>query len=144
VAVAEVFVGEAALLGAEQKGDPAPGEALADEGRGLFEAFDRVLQLALADGGGANDEAAVRDGFSHTLELLGAGEEGRGSDGGTCFAEGQVVGGYDAKVEEAEVAHGAGGGADIERVARGDEDDTQAVEFGLGRQAREEFTAGEK
>ena len=46
-------------------------------------------------------------------------------------------------MEETEVAHGAGGRADVERVARIDEDDAQAVELGEGRQGSE-FTAGEK
>jgi hypothetical protein len=33
-------------------------------------------------------------------------------------------------MEEAKVAHGAGGGADVERIARVDEDDAQVVELG--------------
>lgn len=37
-------------------------------------------------------------------------------------------------MEETEVAHGAGGRADVERVARIDEDDAQAVELGSGGQ----------
>jgi aldose 1-epimerase len=37
-------------------------------------------------------------------------------------------------VEEAEVAHGAGGGANVERIARVDEDDAQVIELGWGGQ----------
>ena len=42
-------------------------------------------------------------------------------------------------MEETEVAHSAGGRADVERVARIDEDDAQAVELGLGRQQNGDF-----
>jgi hypothetical protein len=33
-------------------------------------------------------------------------------------------------MEEAEVAHSAGGGANVERIARVDEDDAQVIELG--------------
>jgi hypothetical protein len=46
-------------------------------------------------------------------------------------------------MEEAEVAHGAGGCPDVEGVARGNEDNAQVVGFGLERQGSE-FTAEEK
>ncbi len=128
--MAEVFIGEAALFRAEQKGDAAPDEALADKGSGLLEALDGVLQFAGADGSGSDDEGAVGDGFGEGLEFLRAGEKRRGSDGGTGFAESYFVGVYNAEVEEAEVAHGAGGGSDVEGIARVDEDDAEAVELG--------------
>jgi len=46
-------------------------------------------------------------------------------------------------MEEAEVAHGAGGGADIEGIAWGDKNDAQAVGFGEGRQARRVYSKSE-
>jgi len=36
---------------------------------------------------------------------------------------------------KAEIAHGASGGTDVERVARRNQDDAQAVGFGSGQQA---------
>jgi hypothetical protein len=33
-------------------------------------------------------------------------------------------------MEKAKVAHGASGGADVERIARADEDDMQVIELG--------------
>jgi hypothetical protein len=134
VAVAEVFVGEAALFGAEEEGDAAGGEALADQRSSLLEALDGVLQFAVADGGGADDEGAVRDGFGEGGEFFGGGEDGGSADGGAGFTKSQFVWIDHAEVEETEVAHGAGGGADVERIARVDEDDAQAVEFGTGGQ----------
>jgi hypothetical protein len=141
VAMAEVFVGEAALFRAEQEGDMACRKALANEARALFEAFDPVLQFARADGGGSDDERAVCNSFGETLVFFSAREQGRSSDGGTRFAERQVVGVHDAEVEKAEVAHSAGGGADVEGIARVDEDDAQTVGFGMGRQERQVYNS---
>jgi len=72
--VAEVFVGEPALLRTEEQGDAGRGKAFADEGRTLFEAPDRVLQFAEAGSSGSDDEGTVGDGFGHGFELLGADE----------------------------------------------------------------------
>ena len=130
VAMAEVFIGEAALFGAEQKSDAAVGEALANQRRALFEAFDEMQRVAAANGGGADDESAVRDSFGESLEFFGAGEKRRGAHSGACFPKSQFVGIYDAKVEETEIAHGTGGGANVEGVARVDEDDAQVIELG--------------
>ena len=40
----------------------------------MLEATNRVLRLARADGGGANNEGTIRDGFGNGLEFFGAGE----------------------------------------------------------------------
>src|SRR6266850_1646144 len=146
VAMAEIFVGEAALFRAEQKGDAAGNKALADQRRGVFEAFDRMLRVAAANGGGADDEVAVRDGFGESLELFGAGEKRRGAHSRACFTESQFVGVYDAKMKEAEVAYGTSGSADVERIARVDKDDAQVIELGMGGQGTPSILrrAGEK
>jgi hypothetical protein len=130
MAVAEVFVGEAALFRTKQEGDTACRKALADETRALFKALDRVLQFARADRCGSDDERAVSNSFGDSLELLGMGKKRQCADRGVRFAKGQFVGVHDAEVEESEVAHGAGGRADVEGIARVDEDDAQVVELG--------------
>ncbi len=99
---------------------------------GLIEPAHRVLQLALADGRGPNNKSAIFNGFGNGLELLGTGKQRRGSDGGTRLAKSQLIGVHDAKMEKAEVAHGTGGGTDVEGIARGDKYDTQAIGFGVG------------
>ncbi len=134
LAVADVLIGEAALFRTKEKGDAAATEALADEARGFVEAPDGVPQFAAADGGGSDDEGAVCDGVGHGLEPLGAGEQRRSSDSGTRFAKRQLERIHHAEMKEAEIAHGAGGGADVQRVARIHEDDAQAVEFGRSEQ----------
>ena len=109
----------------------------------MFESANRVLRLAFADGGGSHHKRAIRDGLGDGSEFFGSCEQRRSSNGGTSFAEGEFIGIYHAKMEEAEVAHGTRGGAHIERIARLDEDDAQMVEFGLSRQGSE-FTPREK
>ena len=98
-----------------------------------------MLRFAAAEGGGADDEGAVGNRFGDRLKLFGAGEQRRGTDGGTGFAEGQLVRIDDAKMKEAEIAHGAGGGADVERVARGNEDDAETVGLRRSRQGKKVY-----
>jgi len=134
MAVAEVFIGEATLLRTEKKGNKATGKVLVEVTCGLVQAADRMLQLPKAYGSGSHNEGAILDGFRDGLELSCSGQQRRGADGGTGLAKGQFVGIHDAQVEKAEVAHGARGGADVERVARGDKNDPQPVGFGIGCQ----------
>jgi hypothetical protein len=61
-------------------------------------------------------------------------EQGRGADGGARLAEGDIVGTDHAQAGEAEVGHGTGGGADVERVARGHQDDAELI-FPIGGDA---------
>ncbi len=87
-----------------------------------------------ANGSGSHHKGAILDGFSDGLELFGFGEQRRGADGGTGLAKGQFVGVHNAKMEKAKVAHGARGGADVERVARGHKHHPQPVGFGISCQ----------
>ena len=102
-----------------------------------------MLQLTKADGGGSDDECAIRYGFGDSLELFSTGEQRRGADGGTRLPKSQFIRVHDAKMEESEVAHGAGGSADVEGIARTDEDDAQAAEFRVGRQGRRVYSRRE-
>lgn len=132
VTVAEVLIRKATLLRTEKKSDAVPGKTFAEEARGLIEPTDRVLQLAQSSGGGSHNETAIFDRFSNGLKLFGFGEQRRGADGGTRLAKCELVGVHHAKMEETEVAHGAGGSADVEGIARGDKHDPQEVGFGVG------------
>jgi hypothetical protein len=130
VAVAEIFIRKTALFGTEKKGDSAGRKAFEDEGRGFFEAPDGVLQLTGAHGRGSDDQRAILHSFGDGLELFGLGEQRLGADGGTRLPKCQLVRVHHTKMEKAKVAHGACGSADIEGIARVDEDDAQAVGFG--------------
>ena len=106
----------------------------------MLKASDGMLQLAEANGGGSDDEGAVCDGFAERLELFCPGEQRRGADRGTRLAKCQLIRVHHAKMEESEVAHRPGGGADVEGIAWADEYDAQAVEFGMERQGRRVYS----
>ena len=99
--------------------------------------------MTLADGGGSDDKRAVLDGIGERLEFLGTRKQQRGANGRTCLAKSQFIGVHNTEMEKAEVAHGASSGADVERVARCDKNDSKSVEFGVGRQWRRVYSRGE-
>lgn len=134
--MAEVFVREAEFLGAEKKSDRTRCEALTNEACAGFEAPERVLQIAVADGGSADDERAIGNGIGHAGKNFRVLENCRGSDGGARFAKRRLVWIDDAQMSAAKIAHRARGCANVEWIARRDEDDAQAVEFaGCGHAA---------
>ena len=129
VAVAEVRVRQPALFRAEKQRDPAGCgcQPLANQARAGFKALQRMLQRALADRGGAHDQRAIRDGFGHRCVLFRPREHLGRADGRTRVAKRRRVRVHDAQAGKAEIAHGARGRADVERVARGDKNDAQAI-----------------
>lgn len=131
VAVAEVLIRKATLLRTEEKGDTAAGKTFAEESHGLIEPADRMLHLAQSNCGGSYHETAIFDRFSNGLELFGFGKQRCGADGGARLAKCELVGVHHAKMEKTEVAHGAGGSADVEGIARGDKHDPQEIGFGV-------------
>src|SRR5271170_3081197 len=140
VAVAQVFVGQAGFFRAEEERDERcfsassalACEALQNDARARLECAQLMMQLAAAGGCGADYERAVGDGFRYRAELFRAGEHRRGSYCRTRFAIRGVVGIYQAQMRAAEIAHGAGGGADIQRIARRDQHDAEIVHEGRG------------
>src|SRR5260370_36999486 len=100
---------------------------LAEETGSLVQAVYRVLQLTLADGGSSDDQCAIFDGFGNGLELFSTGEQSFGANGGTRFTKSQLIGGHDAKMEEAEVAHGPGRTAEVAGIPGGDSEDPARV-----------------
>ena len=72
---------------------------------------------------------------SARVDCLDGGREQIGrADGGACFAPVRGVGGDDGEPVKAEVGHGAGRRADVEGIARGDENHFEAVALGFWRQ----------
>jgi len=90
--------------------------------------------FALVERAGAEDEGAVGDGFGEGFKDFGVAEQVGGAYGGFGFHPIHGEGGDYAQAAEAEVGHGAGGCADVEGVARGDEDYFDAVGLGGGEQ----------
>jgi methylthioribulose-1-phosphate dehydratase len=127
----KVCAGEAALFRAEDKCDAAAaGELLLNERGERGQRECGLLGPAAGEGGGAEDEGAMGDGLLQGFRACGSLEEFFRADGGAGFAPVGLVGGNDGEPGEAEVDHGARGGADVERVARGDEDDVDRIEMG--------------
>lgn len=128
VAVGEVFAGEAVFFPTEDKGNAAcAGEFALDDGSEIGEGYDGLLGLAMGEGSGAKDEGAAGDGLCEVLRTFCLLEQFERPDGGFRFQPIGCEGGDDGEMREAEVGHGAGGRADVERVARGDQDDFDAV-----------------
>src|SRR5579863_542582 len=95
-----------------------------------------MLDLSLSHSAGGNYESAIGNCVGDVLELFGGGENVRCPDRGTRLAKRRPVRIDHAQMREAEVTHGARGGANIERIARGNQHYTQTVEFrGEWRQA---------
>lgn len=134
ITMAQVLIGEADFFRSEEQRGPGTGaKMLAEGGRAGFEALEGFAGCAAAAVGGANDEGAVGNGLGYGCVLLGGGEDRLGVNGGTGFAEGDVVGMNHTEVERSEIGHGAGRCSDVERVAAGDEDDAEAVQFCGGK-----------
>jgi len=136
VAVAEILVGEAEFFRAEEQRDAARAESLADQANAVLGTPQGMVQLAVADGSGSHDERAIGDGIRDALELLRIRKHGRGADGRARFAKRRLVRLDHAQMAEAEVAHGARGRANVERIARRDQNDAQTVEFSRSQQGR--------
>ena len=73
-------------------------------------------------------------GFGQSVADAGFAQQVGCADGGFGFHPVLGEGGYDAEAREAEVGHGPGRRADVERVARGDEDYVDTVGLGGGEQ----------
>lgn len=98
-----------------------------DRSRAILQNMERVLQLSMADGSGADDERTVRNGFGDGREDFGVGEDCGCSDGRASLAKCRVVWMHQAQMMKAEVAHGTRGRPDVQRVSRRYENHAEAV-----------------
>ena len=134
MAVAQVFVGKAALFRPEKQGDAARRQMFAQEARASFEPPKRVVQIPMADRRSSNHKRAVRHGFGDALVNFRAREQFRSADGGTRLAECRLIRGNKPQTLKAKVTHGSGRCPDVEWIARGHQDDMQTVELSRGGQ----------
>ena len=94
-----------------------------------LEAAQRMLQIAMTNGRGADYERAVGHSVSDGCVFLGAGQNRSAAHGGTRLAKGALERIHHPQVRAPEVTHRARGCADVERISRRNENDAQAVEF---------------
>ena len=118
VAMAQIVIREAKFFGAEQERNRIRSESLANQASAIFQATQRLMQRAMADGGGPYHERAIGDGFGDGLELFGAGEQFGGAHSRTRLAKRWLVRVHHTQLAETEIAHGAGGRANVERITR--------------------------
>ena len=129
VAVAERVIGETHLFRTEQKGDTVGAEFLVDQASTLLQWAEGVTYVPASDRRGSDDQTAIRYSCSHFFVFLGAGEQLRGTHGRPRLPKRNFVGIHDPQAQESEVAHGTSCCSQVKRIARGDQDDTQVIEF---------------
>ena len=89
----------------------------------------RVLHFAMLNRSSSDNQSAVSYSVSQDCELFGICEHiSGGADGGTGLAKRRLKRTHHPQMQRAEVAHGARGRAQVERVSRSDQHDTQPVE----------------
>ena len=86
-----------------------------------------MLQGARSAGGGADDESAIGHGLGDRRELARGLEHMQGFYGGAGFPERDVIGIHQPHLGKAEIAHGSRGRADVQRIARIDQNYFQRV-----------------
>ena len=89
-----------------------------------------VLQPALPDGGGADNKGAIGYGIGDGVILRGVCKDVRcGTDCGPGLPKRRLKRIDHPQVHDTEITHGTGGSSKIERVARGHQNNAQAIEF---------------
>src|ERR1700722_1275431 len=83
----------------------------------------------MADRRGADRQGAIGDGFGESFIDLGQFENFRCPDGRTRVLKRNIVGMHETKLRESQIADGAGSGADVERIARINENDAKVGEL---------------
>ena len=135
MAMAQVLVGKAALLGAKQERNRSGSQALANEASAVIQPPQRMLQPTVAPRGSPDYQRAVGHCFADARVFFRAAQQLGSAHGGAGLAKRRFIGIHHAQVAKPEVAHGAGSSADVERIARGYQDNTQAILLGKNRQA---------
>ncbi len=130
VAMAQIVIGKTGLFRAEEDCDAARRQSLVNLLRRFCKRVKFMLQFAMANGSGADHQAAIARGVCDRVVFFGSGKERRCADGGYRFPEGFFVRHNHAKMQRAEIAHGASRCADIQRIARTHQHDSQVWEVG--------------
>lgn len=78
----------------------------------------------------ADHKRAVGDGVGNAFVFRRRGEKFGGANGGAGFAKGRLEWIHDPEAGEAKVAHRSRHGANVQRIARGNQDYGKPIEFG--------------
>jgi len=130
VAMAEVLIRQAALFRSKQKRHASSrAEPFVNQRSSILQQPKRMKQFPLSNGGCSNHQRAVSHRFRHAGVLFGFRHQRRCAHSGARFSKGCVVGIHHAQLHEAQVAHRACRGANIQRIARGYQHNAQSVEI---------------
>jgi methylthioribulose-1-phosphate dehydratase len=133
--VTEVVAGEAAFLRTKHQRNLAAARQLAaDALTELGQRHNRLLGLATGKRPGAHHQRAIGDGFGKALCARGVLENGFGADGRLRLPPVRLIRRDDGEMLDAEVRHGPRRRSNIERVARRNQDNLDAVELSFGEQ----------
>ncbi len=101
---------------------------LANRDAGWFvEMAHWLLQSTIAHSSRSHNQGAVGNGLGHGFEFFGAVEQIGGADGGFGFAKSFGKWIHESQPMRAEIAHGASGGANVQRIARAHQHDYETV-----------------
>ncbi len=101
----------------------------ANHGDPGLQPLEGMLQVAMANCCGSDNERAIRDRFGYGAVLFGAGQHGGGAHGGTGALKCHIVWIDYPQAVKTKVAHCPSGCADVERIARVHQDHAQMIEF---------------
>jgi hypothetical protein len=88
-----------------------------------------MLQIAVTHCRGSDYERAVGYSIRDGSVFLGVGQNRSATHRGTRLTKGALERVDDPQVRAPEIAHGAGGRANVERISCRNENDAQAIEF---------------
>lgn len=97
--------------------------------RFCFQAGERFQWMPLSTARGAGNERAVADRLCDAVEFFRLRQYQACVYGGTRFAESEIVGPHQAQTQKTEIAHGAGGRSNIERITAPHQDDAKTILF---------------
>jgi hypothetical protein len=106
---------------------------LAQQPPAVFERAQRMLQLAMPQRGGSDDERAIGDCLGQGFKLLGAAQDVLRVNSRPRFLERNRLRIHQPQIPESEIMHGSRRRADIQRIPRSHQDYAQVFKKGQRR-----------
>jgi len=107
----------------------------ANHGGAGLQALERMLQIAMSNGGGSDHERAIGNRRGYGFIFFRTGQYFRRGHGGTGAFKCHIVRIHYPEMAKSEVAHCPRCRANVEGIARVHQDNAQMIEFGRNRQA---------
>ncbi len=124
----DFFVGQAELFTAKQQRGARGAQMAAKEPAGALQPVERLVRGAVSQSRGTHHERTIGHGFCDAREHAGRSQQVLRADAGDGLAEGDFIRVDEPQVEESEVRHGAGGGADVQGISSIDKHHGQTLD----------------